>query len=122
MIMKKNAYSRMVRWTLMTGIAGLFMVPACLAGQTGKAIPAIRTITPVTESNASHTNIRAENAFDVVGRLNLIKSNQVVIGNRKLTVKPGLSFSGVGRYNLVGATLDEHGNVVALEKISDEPN
>jgi hypothetical protein len=122
MIMKKNAYSRMVRWTLMTGIAGLFMVPVCLAGQTGKAIPAIRTITPVTELDASRTNIRAENAFDVVGRLNLIKSNQVVIGNRKLTVKPGLNLSGIGKYNLVGANLDQDGNVVALKKISDEPN
>jgi hypothetical protein len=122
MSFKRNAFAWIARWTMTTGIAGLFLVPACLAGQNGKAIPAIRAITPVTELDASRTNIRAENYFDVVGRLNLINSNQVVIGNRKLTVSPGVSLSGIGKFNLVGANLDKHGNVVELEKISDEPN
>jgi hypothetical protein len=93
-----------------------------MSGQAGRTAPAIRTITPVTELDISHANIRAEDNFDVVGRLNLVESSQVVIGNRKLTVRPGLNMSGIGKYNLVGATLDKHGVVVALQKISDEPN
>jgi hypothetical protein len=122
MTMKKNTYSRMLRWTLTTGIAGLFMAPACLAGQTGRTIPAIRPITPVTPSDNASAHSRAANFINVVGRLSLINSNQVAIGNRKFTVGRGVDLSRFRNYNLVGATLDEHGNVVALKLISDEPN
>jgi hypothetical protein len=119
---KQHTFARIAQCTVMIGIAGFCLAPVCLAGQAGRTTPTIRTITPVTELDISHAHIRAEDNFDIVGRLNLIESSQVIIGNRKLTIEPGLNMSGIGKYNLVGAILNNHGVVVALQKISDEPN
>jgi hypothetical protein len=118
----QKALTQIVQGTVIVAIAILLTAPASTAGEVGSPVPTINTITPPTQLDTARTNIRANDYFDVVGRLNLIKSNLVVIGNRKLTVKPGLGLSGVRRYNLVGANLDEKGNVVALKKITDAPN
>jgi hypothetical protein len=82
----------------------------------------IRAITPITELSTFNSNINAADYFDIVGILNSLDGNQVTIGDRQLTLAPGVSTYGLSQYNLVGANLDSAGRVVALELVSEEPN
>lgn len=87
---------------------------------TGKAF--IRQIRPYVESSAPDDNIRAQHVFDLVGTLNMIDGNQITIGNRQLTLASNVSASGIAIWTEVGAKLNQAGQVVALEIVSDEPH
>ncbi len=82
----------------------------------------IRQIRPYVESSAPDDNIRAQHVFDVVGSLNAIDGNQITIGDRRLTLASNVSASGIAIWTEVGAKLNQAGQVVALEIVSDEPH
>jgi hypothetical protein len=87
---------------------------------TGKVT--LRQIRPYVESSAPDDNIRAQHVFDLVGTLNMVDGNQVTIGNRQLTLASNVSASGIAIWTEVGAKLNQAGQVVALEIVSDEPH
>lgn len=87
---------------------------------TGKIT--LRQIRPYVESSAPDDNIRAQHVFDLVGTLNMVDGNQVTIGNRQLTLASNVSASGIAIWTEVGAKLNQAGQVVALEIVSDEPH
>ena len=87
---------------------------------TGKVT--IRQIRPYAESSAPDENIRAQHVFDLVGTLNAIDGNQITIGDRQLTLASTVSASGIAIWTEVGAKLNQAGEVVALEIVSDEPH
>lgn len=82
----------------------------------------IRTITPMTEVSSHRADLNAADYFDIFGILNTIEGNRVTIGDRELTLAPGVGTSGMNQWNLVGANLNNAGEVVVLELVSDEPN
>jgi hypothetical protein len=109
---------------LMLVIIALFLTATSIGAASGPkhSTSAIHTITPMTEISTYNPNVNAADYFDVVGILNSIDGNKVIIGDRQLTLAPGVSTYGLSQYNLVGANLDSAGSVVALELISDKPN
>ncbi len=103
-------------WVVATGI---WLAPGCLASETGSRI---QQITPMEEVGSYQANIRAEDYFDVVGTLDLVENDRVIIGNRELTIAPGVNTSQAQKWNLVGVQLNQAGEVVVFETVSDEPN
>lgn len=83
---------------------------------------AIRNIQPVGEGSYTDGNVRPEQVFDVVGSLNAVDGNQIVIGDRSLTLASGVNAGGIAKWSQVGAKLDHAGQVARLEIISDEPH
>jgi hypothetical protein len=106
---------------LLAAAIGFWLPPEAGAADKG---PSIRTITPVGEgaNYRSRVNMRAEDYFDVVGNLNLIESDRVIIGDRELTLAGGAKVYRVELHNEVGAKLNSAGEVVVIDLISDEPN
>ena len=125
-----NTFSKLGRWlkdwrhvtiavqAILLLTIGVVLASECLAADK---ISKIRPITS-TESAGRALNIRAEDYFDVVGTLNLIESNRVVIGNTELGLAGGTRTSGVSLYDQVGARLNKKGEVTSIEVISDIPN
>ena len=111
---------RCLVWVMATG---LWLAPGCQAGDTVPG-PAgeIRPITPMTESGSHLTGIHARDYFDVVGTLNTIEKKQIVIDDRRYNLKPGVTVAGMKPWYRVGAKLDQAGDVVSLEIISDLPH
>jgi hypothetical protein len=106
---------------ILAAAAGFWLPSEAGAADKGSSI---RTITPVGEGTnySSRVNMRAEEYFDVVGTLNLIESDRVVIGDRELTLAGGAKTHQVELDNLVGAKLNSDGEAVVIDLISDEPN
>ena len=105
-------------------IVSLWLTSACLAAdktRNGKDHKAIRYIQPY-ELSAASTDVRAQHVFDVVGSLNAIDGNLIIIGNRQLTLTSTVSASGIALWTEVGAKLNQTGEVVALEIVSNEPH
>ena len=67
-------------------------------------------------------NMRAEDTFDVIGNLNLIESDRVIIGDRELPLASGAKIYRVDLSNLVGAKLNGAGEAVVVDLISDAPH
>ena len=82
----------------------------------------IRSIRPIGEGSYTDPNLRPEQVFDVVGSLNEVDGNRIVIGDRELVTASGVNAQGISTGSLVGAKLDNSGAVVAIETISDEPH
>jgi hypothetical protein len=109
-------------------IAGGCLASSGLAAEYGnqgqnaivKAI--IRQIPRYHSARTPDDNIRAQSVFDVVGSLNAIEDNQITIGNRQLTLGSTVSASGIAMWTEVGAKLNQAGEVVVLEIVSDEPH
>jgi hypothetical protein len=93
-----------------------------LAAEPGRTSGEIRTITPMRERSIHRSNLNAQDYFDVVGVLNQIDGNRVTIGDRELTIAPGVRTSRANQYNLVGANLNKAGEIVVFELVSDDPN
>jgi hypothetical protein len=93
-----------------------------LAADPDRISSKIRTITPMGEASFHPSNLNAQDYFDVVGVLNLIDGNRVTIGDRDLTLAPGVRTSRINQYNLVGANLNKAGEIIVFELVSDEPN
>jgi len=89
---------------------------------TAEAGQTIRQITPMREMANHQVDVRAHDYFDVVGRLNLIERDRMIIGDRELKIAPGVNTSRSRQWNLVGAKLNQAGEVVMFETISDQPN
>ena len=118
-----NRYSKFRRYLVAGAVMAILMGASIgLAGESGKSTGVIRNITPLTEMGSHRINANAADYFDLVGRLNGVEGNQVTIGDRQLTLAPGVGTHGMSQYNLVGAKLNGRGEVVALELISNEPN
>ncbi|BBO67494.1 hypothetical protein DSCA_14240 [Desulfosarcina alkanivorans] len=100
-------------------VAGTWMVSGCLAADKGVSI---RSITPILELNSPEANIRAQDYFDVVGTLNLVESDRIIIGDRVLSLSSGVKASGIQKWDHVGAKLNPAGEVVSLVKLTDEPH
>jgi hypothetical protein len=67
-------------------------------------------------------SIQAGDYFDVIGTLNLLESDRVIIGDSELPLAPGAKIRGVRQYNTVGAKLNKTGEAVVVDLIFDEPN
>ena len=120
---KINRYSKFRRFLVAGAVMAILMgASIALAGQSGKSTSIIRNITPLREISDHRTNLNAVDYFDIVGRLNGVEGKQVTIGDRQLTLAPGVGTYRMRQYNLVGAKLNGRGEVVALELVSDEPN
>lgn len=108
---------------ILSAITGLVITASTgLAAEPGKTSGKIRTITPMREVSIHRSNLNAQDYFDVVGVLNLIDGNRVTIGDRELTIAPGVRTSRINQYNLVGANLNKAGEIVVFELVSDDPN
>lgn len=105
-----------------TVMAIMMMASIGLAGEFGKSTSGIRNITPLSETGSHRSNANAVDHFDIVGRLNSIEGSRVTIGDRQLTLAPGVGTRGVNQHHLVGANLNGAGEVVVLELVSKEPN
>ena len=116
---KLNPLKMIIPGLLWAVIAGIWLTPGAFAAETGSAI---RQISPMGEMSASRADIRAEDYFDVIGILNLIEGDRMIIGDRELKIAPGVNTSRARQFNLVGAKLNKVGEVVVFETISDEPN
>lgn len=106
----------LVVWMVFTAFWLSFGASEAEAGRT------IRQITPMLEMTNHQANVRATDYYDVVGTLNLIESDRMIIGDKELKIAPGVKISRSSQWNLVGAKLDKAGAVVVVETISDEPN
>ena len=109
-------------------IAGGWLAPVGLAAdygilmkRTGTAGVAIRQIRPF-EMAAPDATIRPQDVFDVVGTLNAIDGNQITIADRRLTLAPMVSASGIAKWTQVGVMLNPAGEVAVIEIVSDEPH
>lgn len=117
MAFKYNTLKTVTFCLLGMAVAGSWMVSGCLAADNGMSI---RRITPIIELNAPAADIRAEDYFDVVGTLNLIESDRLIIGDRALSLSSTVKASGIKKWDHVGAKLNSAGEVVALVKLTDE--
>jgi hypothetical protein len=113
----------MGKWIVVTAslMASLLTASTSLAGDAASA-QGLRSITPIREGGSYQRNVNAADYFEIIGVLNSIDGNQVIIGDRQLTLAPGVGTHGMSQYNTVGANLNNAGQVTALELISDEPN
>ena len=109
-------------------IAGGWLATAGLAAdkgirmkKTGTANVAIRQIKPF-EIGVPDATIRPQDVFDVVGTLNAIDGNQITIADRRLTLAPTVSASGIAKWAEVGVKLNAAGEVAVIEIVSDEPH
>jgi len=118
---KTNSIKTILPVLLLAAAVGFWLPPKAGAADKGHFI---RTITPAGEgaNYSSRVNMRAEDYFDVVGILNLIESDRVIIGDRELTLAGGAKTYRVELYNIVGAKLNSAGEAVVIDLISDEPN
>jgi hypothetical protein len=126
------SYKSMKRALL--GALGIMFAGGCLAtaGQAADdgyqaqsrliAKASIRQIRSYAEYGAPADNVRAQHVFDVVGTLYAVDGNQITIGNRQLTLGSTVSASGIALWTEVGAKLNQTGEVVRLEIVSDEPH
>ena len=110
-------------------IAGGWLAADGLAADEGirmknadTATVAIRQIRHVRESSNPDASIRPQDVFDVVGTLNAIDGNQITIADRRLTLAPTVSASGIAKWAEVGVKLNTAGEVAVIEIISDEPH
>lgn len=82
----------------------------------------IRSLTPMMEISSHKANFSAHDYFDVVGILNVLEGSRVIIGDRELSMAPGVRAAGINPWSIVGANLNRAGEVVVLEMISNDPN
>lgn len=118
MSIKRKAFMMVPRCMVFILVIGLWPGSGCFAAD---GLLRVRSITSA-ESAVRPVNVRPEDNFDIVGTLNRIESNRVVIGNSKLRLAGGASTSGVSKYDQVGAQLNQKGEVTAIELISDIPH
>jgi hypothetical protein len=113
----------MGKWIVVTAalMTSLLTASTSLADD-GDRTHGIRSITPIGERGSYQRNVNAADYFDIIGILNSVDGNQVIIGDRQLTLAPGVSTRGMSQYNTVGANVNNAGQVTALELISNEPN
>jgi hypothetical protein len=106
---------------LWAATAALWLPSGAGAADSGWSI---RTITPVGETAdyRGHARIAVEDTFDVIGLLNRNESDRVIIGDRELLLAPGAKIYRVSLNNLVGAKLNEAGEAVVVDLISDAPH
>lgn len=108
---------------VMAVITGILMAaPAGMAADSRHSRNRLRTITPMTEMSSYNPDANAADYFDLIGILNSIDGNQVTIGDRQLTLAPGVGTTGMSQFNTVGANLNRAGEVVVLVLVADEPN
>jgi hypothetical protein len=110
-------------------IAGGWLATAGLAAdkgirmqKTGTANVAIRQIRNFRESSVPDATLRPQDVFDVVGTLNAINGNQITIADRRLTLAPNVSASGIAKWTEVGVKLNPAGEVTVIEIVSNEPH
>lgn len=117
-----NTLKTVFRWVVILAVTLCGITSPSLAGEAGKSRPAIRPLKSVAEMGPSRMDLNAEDYFDIVGILNLVETGRIVVGNSELRIRSGVHRSGIELWNLVGVKLNKNGEVVVLEKISDEPN
>lgn len=108
-------------WIMVAGGAGFGPTSGAIAADSTAGI---QPITPMGETGSfrQQADIRPQDYFDVIGILNLMENDRVIIGDRALPLAPGVNTFQARQFNLVGAKLNRAGEVVAFDIISDEPN
>jgi hypothetical protein len=118
---KSNPIKTILVVFLWVAAAGFWLAPGTIAAESGGGIRKITSMGE-TKSYQQQAHFRAEAYFDVIGILNLIESDRVVIGDRELSLAPGVKNSRARQYDLVGAKLNNTGAAVVIDVISNEPN
>lgn len=112
-------------------IAGVCLASGCLAAEFGNRIKNkgsananIMQINPPTPEGleASIADVDPEDYFDVVGSLNGTDGSSVVIGDKQHTLASNVSASGIPQWSRVGIKLNNSGEVVEIEELTDEPH
>ena len=113
-----NAFVITARCMVLLLVIGLYPGAGCLAADQ---VSKIRSI-PYSQLRERPANVRAVDHFNIVGTLNLIDSGRVIIGDTEINLARGVDTSGVSQYDEVGAHLNQQGEVVAIELVSDTPH
>jgi len=119
MDIKRKAFIITIRCMVSILVIGLYQAPDCLAADK---VLKIRSITPLIEMSTLPEDTKAEDYFDIVGTLNLIEGNQVIIGNTTLELSGGVNTSDASLNDQVGVLLNKKGEVKAIAVVSDVPN
>jgi hypothetical protein len=118
-----NAHKPMILFIVSMAIIGILTLPGSAAAKSGNAgTAAIHDITPMTEIGAHRVNIDAEDYFDIVGILNVLENDRIVVGNDELKPASGLNTAHVALSNTVGVKINRSGEVVKIETIYDDPH
>ena len=110
------------RAAALAGTLVILTAASGLAGNQDGDGATIRSITSMADTESAQIGVSSREYFDLVGILNQVDGNQIVIGNTEVTLASGVGTSGLALYNVVGAKLDTSGKVVKLALISNEPN
>lgn len=106
-------------------LAGMLVILTVTSGSAGDRYgdgTTIRSITSMADTENPRIEVSSREYFDLVGILNLVDGNRIIIGNTEVTLATGVGTSGLDLYNFVGAKLNTSGEVAILELISNEPN
>lgn len=117
-----NVHKPMILCFVWIAIFSILALPGGAAAGSGNAGTAIRDITPMTEIGAHRVNMNAEDYFDIVGILNVLENDRIVVGNDELRPASGLNTAHVALSNIVGVKLNRSGKVVRIETIHDDPH
>ncbi len=118
----ENKTFQLFRNVVLAGIMVAITATLGMAGDKADTGTTIKSITPMTETLDLKEIDDPYDYFDVVGFLNHVDGKRVIIGDRDLVLTNGASASGMNLSNIVGAKLNNAGEVVLLMLISNEPN
>ncbi|MGB9499059.1 MAG: hypothetical protein ACKVE4_04775 [Dissulfuribacterales bacterium] len=114
---------------MISGAAGHFLPAICVAEDAasdteGSGIePGVvfNKIQPPPEFDAGRIikSGNAEDFFDVVGEVNLIEDERIVVGDLEFKIAPGVHMSGIKRWSHVGLRFNKAGEVTACEKLKN---
>lgn len=110
------------RWGVWIAVAGILGASDCLAAEVGKTAGTIRKITPMRSIGTHRANDQAEGDFDIIGILNQLESDRIVVGNNEMKPVSGLRTGDVKLSNMVGVKLNSSGKVVKIEVIYNDPH
>jgi hypothetical protein len=123
MARKANSHKPMILCLVWIAVIGILTLPGSAAAESGNAGTAIRDITPMTEIGAHGANMKnPEDYFDIVGILNVLENDRIVVGNSELKPASGLKTSHMELSNIVGVKVNKSGEVVKIETIYNDPH
>ena len=122
MVRQRKTFPYIARVLAWVAIGGMVAASGCLAAEGNHTAGGIRRITPMFEMGSNQIDVQAENYFDIVGILNVLENDRIVVGNNELRPASGLRTSGVELSNTVGVKLNQSGEVVQMGLIHNDPH
>lgn len=98
--------------------------PDTTVGKSSKSEIIFKKIQPPPEFNAGSIveSRRIQDFFDAMGNVTVIEKDFIVLGDREYKFAKGLRVAGVQKWDHVGLRLNKKGEVVAYEKLKNEPH